>query len=348
MATIVDVARIANVSLSTVSHVVNGTRPVSEATRTKVLLAIEETGYEPDGVARALRRARTDTVGLVVSDTGQPVFAEIVRGVEHEARAAGFTLLLANSAEDLQREAESVQALRERRVDGLLVAQVAGSDHSLVDQLRRWRTPLVLIDRLTAPDVDQVGVENHEPMKQLVNHLVARGHKRIGYVAGDTRVPVLDERKRGYLEALAEHGIAIDPTLVIEGTITSEETMSTVRPLLLRLDRPTAFVAASMVISVGTMYALQDVGLRIPEDMAFVVFDEPAHADLFRPLLTSVVQPAFDVGREAMRLLLRRISHPDVRPRTVRLKPHIVHRESCGCPAGTAAEWEVMPDGDSI
>lgn len=345
MATIVDVARIANVSLSTVSHVVNGTRPVSDATREKVLVAIQETGYEPHGVARALRRARTDTVGLVVSDTGQPVFADMVRGVEHEARAAGFTLLLANSAEDPEREAESVQALRERRVDGLLVAQVAGSGHSLVDQLRQRRTPLVLIDRLTAPDVDQVGVENHAPMKQLVSHLVARGHQRIGYVAGDTRVPVLDERKRGYVDALAAHGLAIDAELIVEGTITSDETAAAVRPLLLRPDRPTAFVAASMVISVGTMHALQDAELDIPEDIAFAVFDEPAHADLFRPRLTSVVQPAFDIGREAMRLLLRRLSQPDAPPRTVRLKPHIVHRESCGCPQGAAAEWEVMPTG---
>ena len=102
----------------------------------------------------------------------------MVRGVEHEARSAGYTLLLSNSAEDPDREAESVRALRERRVDGLMVAQVAGSDHSLVDQLRSYGVPLVLIDRLTAPDVDQVGVENHDSMRQLVSHLIARGHER--------------------------------------------------------------------------------------------------------------------------------------------------------------------------
>jgi LacI family transcriptional regulator len=346
VATIVDVAKIAHVSLSTVSHVVNGTRPVSDPTREKVLLAIEETGYEPHGVARALRRARTDTVGLVISDTGQPVFADMVRGVEHEARAAGFTLLLANSAEDLERQSQSVQALRERRVDGLLVAQVAGSDHSLVEQIQSTRTPLVLIDRLTAPEVDQVGVENDAPMRRLVDHLVGRGHRRIGYIAGDTRVPVLEERQRGYLDALAGHDIAVDPALIVRATVTSDETTEAVRPLLLRLDRPTAFVAASLVISMGTMRALLETGLRIPEDVAFVVFDEPEYADLFSPRLTCVVQPAFDIGREAMRLLLRRLSRPDAPPRTVRLKPHIVHRESCGCPEGAVAEWEVMPTGE--
>jgi LacI family transcriptional regulator len=346
LATIVDVARIANVSLSTVSHVVNGTRPVSAATRYKVQLAIAETGYEPHGVARALRRARTDTVGLVVSDTGQPVFAEMVRGIEHEARAAGFTLLLANSAEDVQREAESIQALRERRVDGLLVAQVAGSDHSLVDQMRQLRTPLVLIDRLTAPGVDQVGVENHEPMRQLVGHLIGRGHQRVAYVAGDTRVPVLAERMQGYLGALAANGIRAEPGLIIEGTVHEDDTSAAVRPVLLGRDRPTALVAASMVISMGSLRAIGDARLRVPDELAFAVFDEPAFADLFHPRLTSVVQPAFSIGREAMRLLLRRLKRPEAPARTVRLRPRIVHRESCGCPTGLAAEWEVMPNSE--
>jgi LacI family transcriptional regulator len=345
VATISDVARIAGVSVSTVSHVVNGTRPVSDATRARIEAAIDETGYSQDGVARALRRSKTDSVGLVISDTGQPVFADMVRGVEHEARLAGFTLLLSNSAEDRDRQAESIQALRERRVDGLMVAPVAGTDHSLVDQMRQWRVPLVLVDRLTAPDVDQVGVENHDSMQQLVEHLIVRAHRRIGYVSGDLRVPVLDERKQGYLDAFAAHGVPLDETLIVQGTTQVDDTAATVRPLLLGPDRPTAFVGASMIISLGVMRALQEEGLEIPDDMAFAVFDEPAYADLFRPRLTSVVQPAFEIGREAMRLLLRRLSDPDAPPRTERLRPALIHRESCGCPAGTTAEWEVVPTG---
>jgi LacI family transcriptional regulator len=346
MATISDVARIANVSVSTVSHVVNGTRPVTEATRERVQAAISETGYATDHVARSLRRSKTDSVGLVISDTGQPVFADMVRGVEHEARAAGYTLLLSNSAEDPEREAESIRALRERRVDGLMVTQVAGSDHSLVQQLRSSRVPLVLIDRLTAPDVDQVGVENHDSMKQLVGHLVARGHDRIGYIAGDMRVPVLEERKRGYIDALAENHLPIDPSLIVDGTFQVADTAVAVASLLARPDRPTAYVAAGMIISLGTLQAMQDAGLEVPRDVVFCVFDEPAYSSLFRPRLTSVVQPAFAIGREAMRLLLRRLAQPDAPARTVRLKPALVHRESCGCPEGAAAEWEVMPTGD--
>jgi LacI family transcriptional regulator len=270
----------------------------------------------------------------------------MVRGVEHEARSAGFTLLLSNSAEDQEREAGSIQALRERRVDGLMIAPVAGTDHSLVDRMRQWRLPLVLVDRLSAPDVDQVGVENHESMKQLATHLIGLGHRRIGYVAGDRRVPVLDERQQGYVDALAEHDIPLDPSVIVEDTIDVEDSAAAVRSILLRPDRPTAFIAASMVISIGTMRALQREGLEIPSDMALCVFDEPAYADLFRPRLTSVVQPAFTIGREAMRLLLRRLAQPEAPPRTVRLRPTIVHRESCGCPPGRVAEWEVMPTGE--
>jgi LacI family transcriptional regulator len=145
---------------------------------------------------------------------------------------------------------------------------------------------------------------------------------------------------------LAEHDVPLESSLIIEGTIGVDDTAAAVRPLLLRPDRPTALVAASMVVSIGAMRVLKDEGLEIPADMAFCVFDEPAYADLFRPRLTSVVQPAFTIGREAMRLLLRRLAHPDSPPRTVRLRPAIVHRESCGCPEGAIAEWEVMPTGE--
>jgi LacI family transcriptional regulator len=341
MATIVDVARLANVSLSTVSHVINETRPVREDTRRRVVAAIEATGYMQDGVARALRRARTDSVGLVVSDTGQHVFAEMVRGVEHEARAAGFTLLLANSDEDRERELASVQALRERRVDGLLIAQVSGSPHSLVETLRSQGIPVVLLDRLSAPDVDQVGVETVGPMKLLVRHLINRGHRDLALVAGDLGVPTLQERHQGYVEAMLEAGLGPRADRVLTYIVVADEAREAVSRLLVSGEsRPTAIVSASNVMTVGTLQALADAGLRVPDDVALATFDEFPHADLFSPRLTSVVQPAFQIGREAMRLLLRRIRRPDAPLRTVRLKPRIVHRDSCGCPRGIRAEWE--------
>ncbi len=342
MSTIVEVARLAQVSVSTVSHVVNGTRPVSDATRARVQHAIEESGYSPHLGARALRRARTDSIGLIVSDTGQPVFADMIRGVEHEARAAGFTLLLANSAEDQDLERASVRALRDRRVDGLLIGQVSGSEPGLLQGLADDGIPLVLIDRLSSPHVDQVGVDNAGPMRALVRHLIQLGHRRIALVAGDPVVPTLAERHQGFHDAFAEAGLQLDPDLVLDaGGVHLDQSRGAVRRALRRSERPSAIVGASMVLSVGALEAVRDAGLSIPGDVAFVGFDEPAYADLFSPRLTSVVQPAFDVGRQGMRLLLRRIRDREAPVRTVRLMPRIVHRESCGCPPGSTPYLEV-------
>jgi LacI family transcriptional regulator len=344
MATISDVARAAGVSIATVSHVVNDTKPVSQATRLRVDRAITETGYSPHHGARALRRSRTDSVGLVVSDAGHNVFADMVRGIEHEARAAGYVLLLANSATEPDRETQSIRALHDRRVDGLLLAQAPGSDPSLVERLRAWRLPTVLLDRLGPDNVDQIGVENRAAMKDMVTHLISRGHRRIGFVGGDLRIAVLAERRAGYIDGLLAADLPLDDSIVvsnlptIEAASTIDATATAVRRLLHRSDPPTAIVGASVIHSMGTLRAIKDAGLRIPDDLAFATFDEPAYASLFEPRLTAVVQPAFEVGQEAMRMLIHRIAAPDAPARTVRIRPAIVHRASCGCPPGAAFE----------
>jgi LacI family transcriptional regulator len=340
MATITDVARLAGVSVSTVSHVVNGTRPVGAETRKRVDTALEQTGYQTHSVARALRRARTDSIGLIVP-ARQPVFGEMISGIEHEARAAGFILLLTNSAEDHALELASVAALRERRVDGLIVAPASGSPTELIESLRRAHIPVVVIDRLVTQSVDQVGVENTEPMRALVRHLIERGHTRIGLIAGDQGVATLAERYQGYVDALDEAGITFDESIVLTDKAIPGDGRAAVRELLRRRDRPTALVSASMVMTVGMLQAARDRGLVVPRDLAVATFDEPMYADLFSPRLTSVVQPAFQIGREGVRLLLRRIERPDVPPRTVRLRPRIAHRDSCGCPPGSPATLEV-------
>lgn len=335
--TIVDVARLAGVSLSTVSHVVNGTRPVSDATRERVERAIAETSYLPHAAARSLRRAQTDSVGLVVTDTGQPVFAEMVHGVEAEASKAGFTLLLANSGEDAEREMRAVEALRERRVDGLIIARCAGAKDETVELVRRNNLPVVLLDRLGGRGLDQVGVENVRPMRALVRHLANNGHRRIALVAGEPDVPTLQERRLGYEQALQECGLPVDPALVVTGSGLPDDTEASVADLLEAKARPTAIVTASSLMAIGALRATAAAGLTCPDDVAFATFDSFPGADLFTPPLTTVEQPASEVGRQAMQLLLRRLAKPSARPRTVRLDPVITHRRSCGCPASAAA-----------
>ncbi|MFE0332584.1 LacI family DNA-binding transcriptional regulator, partial [Streptomyces sp. NPDC058960] len=186
MATITDVARLAGVSTSTVSHVINGTRPVREETRIRVEEAVRTTGYRRDSLARALRRSRTESVGLILTDVGEPAFAAMARGVEREAMAAGLTVLLADSGEDAELEARALEVLAERRVDGLLIAPVARSHREAITAVIDQGTPVVLIDRLGGVKADQVGVENTTPMREQVLHMASHGHRRIALAAGDT------------------------------------------------------------------------------------------------------------------------------------------------------------------
>lgn len=332
-ATIVDVARIAGVSTSTVSHVVNGTRTVSDQTAARVLAAIAETGYTQHAAARSLRRAQTDSIGLVVSDSGQPAFRDMVSGVEAAASEDGFVLLLADSAEDPQRELRAIEALQSRRVDGLILARAAGSSPAALDWVRAQGVPVVLIDRLTDPSLDQVGVESETAMRTLVAHLLDLGHRRIAMTTGNLAVPTLRERYNGYLTAHAIRGLPVDPALALEGVGSAAETRTLVTELLSGPERPTALVAGSSPMAVGGLQAAADLGLRIPEDLAFVAFDSLPNPELMRTPITTADQPAYEVGREAMRLLVRRLHEPDNPPTTMRLAAHISHRESCGCGA---------------
>jgi LacI family transcriptional regulator len=328
--TIVDVARLANVSTSTVSHVVNGTRPVSDRTRARVERAIAMTGYSQHGLARALRRNRSDSVGLVVSDTSQHVFGQIVAGVESEARQAGLTLLLANSAEEPAYERESVRTLLDRRVDGLLLAQVAASDASVLAACRSAGCPVVLVDRLTNPAFDQVGVENIAAMKVLTRHLIEVGHTDPVLLAGDLGVSTIRDRVRGFEEAMSEAGLPVTGDSIVwtgRGLADGHHGLGA----LLDQRRPGAVIAASGLMTIGALRAFQQRRLTIPDDLAFASFDSISNARFMTPQLTSVVQPAAEIGREAMGLLLRRLADPNAEPRTILMRPRICHGTSCGC-----------------
>jgi len=333
--TIVDIARLAGVSTSTVSHVINATRPVRDETRQRVEEAIRETGYRRDSVARALRRSRTDSIGLILSDVTQPAFAEMIRGVEEEASAAGLTLLLANSGEDPELEARALQVLAERKVDGLIIAPVARSRRAGLVALQQEGTPLVLLDRLGGISADQVGVENLTPMRDLVLHLVGHGHRRIALAAGDIAVSTVAERRQGYLDALAEAGLSVDPGLVLTGSGLAADTRALALDLFQREERPTAVVAVSTQAAIGVLEAAHQLGLETPRDFAFAAFDGFPNPDLFRPRITTVTQPAYEIGSTAMQLLLGRIeAGPTASYRSIRLGPEITYRESCGCPDG--------------
>lgn len=328
MATIVEVARLAKVSTSTVSHVLNGTRNVEPATRKKVLDAIAQTGYRQDALARAMRRSRTDSIGLVVSDAGEPAFAEMVHGVEHAAATQGLTLVLANSAEDPERERRAVRTLLGRRVDGLILARCASSTAEVEAELKVGTPPVVLLDRVfDGAPCDQVGADNRESMRRLTEHLLAQGHRRVAVVAGDTRVPTLAERLAGFREAVtALGGLDTEPHLVLEGD--DNDWLKAELRRGLESGVHTCVIAASTPLAVAALETLRDVGKTVPDDIAFATFDGFNHSDLFRPSITTVVQPAFEMGTAAVHLLLDRLQAPTTSPRVTRLQQRLELRSS--------------------
>ena len=329
MATIVDVASLAGVSTSTVSHVLNETRHVEPETKARVMSAVQATGYRRDALARSMRRARTDSIGLVVSDAGEPAFADMVHGVEEAAAQHGLSLLLANSAEDPARERAAVEALLDRRVDGLIIARAAGSRAGLLERIRNEKKPLVLLDRLADLDVDQVGVNNQAAMAALVDHLTDRGHERIMLVSGDLRVSSLRERHDGFRAAMLKRGVEVPDSLLCEGTVTAAATFDRVRPLLGdSAAGPTAILACSTLLAAGALRAVQHEGLQVPGTMAFATFDGFTYSDLFQPQITTVRQPAFQLGESAVGLLMRRLETPSAPTKILRLESAIEFRRS--------------------
>jgi len=330
MVTMADVARLAGVSTATVSHVLNGTRPVRASTRETVLSAVAATHYTPNTVARSLATARTTTMGLVLSAISNPYFGELLHAAESAAAAAGYTLLLVDPHEDPDYELTVVTRLHHHRVDGVVLAPSARPEAALA-YLARHEVPTVLLDRLIDAGHDQVGSENREATAALTGHLADHGHTRIGLVAGLDGLSTTAERRDGHRDALRARGVPVDPALEVSGASATGPARDAVHRLLALDDPPTAIVAGNNSMTIGVMQALRDVGLVVPRDVAVAAFDDFAWADLFSPRLTVVAQPFDEIAAAAVEMLLGRIADPAAPPTTRRLAPRLVVRESCGC-----------------
>jgi LacI family transcriptional regulator len=331
-----DVARIAGVSIATVSHVLNGTRPVRPRTREQVLAAVRRANYTPNTVARSLATARTMTIGLALSAISNPYFSELLRAVEDTAMAAGYTMLLADPREEPEYELTVVSRLQNRRVDGMILAPSAEPEAAL-RFLAEHRMPTVLIDRLIDVPLDQVGSENIEPVAELVSHFADRGHRRIALLAGHPGLATTLERCEGYRLGLHRAGLADEPDLVGAGRSATEPARAAVHQLLALADPPTAIISGNNSMTIGALTALREAGIPVPAGMALAGFDDFPWANLFRPELTVIAQPCAQMGRRAVELLLERMADPSAPPRTVRLPPTFVHRESCGCLQGSGS-----------
>jgi LacI family transcriptional regulator len=330
-ATVADVARVAGVSGATVSHVLNGTRYVSDETKQKVQRAIEELRYEVNSVAQSLKRNRSQMFGLIVSDIANPFFTAVVRGVEDVAQRRGYNVILCNTDEDPARELRSLQLLHQKRADGVLLSPT-GIHHGYLDRLLEAAYPLVCFDRvLPGVSCDAVVLDNVAGSYQAVDHLVALGHRRIGIVGGVGRVGTSTERLEGYRRALLANGIIEEPDLVREGNSRLDGGFARTIDLLELPNPPSAIFVTNNLMTLGAIAALQSRGLRIPGDVAIVGFDDFEWAMILRPRLTTVAQPTYEFGQMAAELLIARIEQGvGDAPRRVLLTPTLRIRESCG------------------
>jgi LacI family transcriptional regulator len=337
MVTIKDVAREAGVSVGTASQALRGSAVVREATRRRVLAVAKRLRYQPSALARGLVTRRTHTVGLLISDIANPFFIRAVRAVEDVAQENGYNVILCNTDEDPAKETQYLRILIEKRVDGIILATTAGSLQAVRDV--RWRRiPLVLFDReLPRVATDTVKVDGVLGGRLATQHLLDLGHRRIAIIHGPVVRSTGAERLQGYLAALKAAGVRPDPKLIREGNFKQDSGRELARQLLDLSPSPTALFCTNNLMTVGALQTLGERGVRIPSDLSLVGYDDMEWWTLTHPPLTTVGQPVYDLGREAMRLLLTQIGQEKARrPQRVVLKPELILRDSCGPPARRA------------
>lgn len=331
MVKMADVALSAGVSITTVSHVLNDTRPVSDELRQRVFKAVNETGYTPNSVARALVTQSTMLIGVVMSFLSNPFFAPLVTQIDRTARRRGYTLLLTENHENATDEVTQVKVMLDRRVDGIIIAPAARHLEQIISQLASSGVPTVLVDRLADGEFDEVGADNVQPTAHLVEHLAGHGHTRIGFISGRPGLSTTAERLAGYRLGLEQSGLVYDRRLVRAGASEIGPARRAVKALMSGPHPPTALVSANNAMTVGMLRGLRDLGLRVPDDVAVGAFDDFEWADLMAPRLTTVAQPIPAIGTMATRLLLRRIDGYTGPTERHALSSTFHRRESCGC-----------------
>lgn len=345
MTTIRDVAKRAGVSPITASRALRGSGYVSAETRSRVELAAAELRYVPNMLANSLRSNRTQTLALVLSDITNPFWTTVARGVEDEASTHGYNVIFCNTDEDAAKQARYLALLLRRRVDGVLLVPTDGAP-AAVHELQAHRVEVVLLDRhIPGCAVDTVRGDSLHAACQLVEHLLALGHRRIAILTGPRDISTAQERVQGYCAALAAAGIAVDPPLIFFGAYSVDSGQAMARLALARRPRPTALFAANNFIAVGALRALNECGLHVPDDVSLVSFDDLPFSYTREPFLTVAAQPAYALGQTAARLLLERLAAPTAgngpiagngpAPRHIVLPTEIIVRASTAPPPVT-------------
>ncbi|MFF4305471.1 LacI family DNA-binding transcriptional regulator [Streptomyces sp. NPDC001601] len=324
-----EVAARAGVSVTTVSHVLSGRRPVSEKTRTRVLQVIEDLGYQPNTLAQGLRTRRTMTVGLIVPDLTNPFYPMMLRGLDDVLVPAGYRTVVCNTDGTREQELAFLREMATRRVDGVVVAPFQLSRKDLLEH--RKTMPVVRLGGgpFDADLGDLVRSDDEGGMAQAVRYLLEQGRQKIAYIGGTRHTGPSDLREAGFRRALAEAGRDVDEGLVVRGDFTRDAGREAAETLLNRDDRPDAVACANDLIAIGVLDAARKLGLHVPDELAVSGYDDIDAASLVHPALTTVVNPARRVGRACGEALLRQLTAEEPEPaRELVIANSLVRRES--------------------
>jgi len=329
--TIYDVAREAGVSMATVSRVVNNNPNVKPATRKKVFEAIERLGYRPNAVARGLASKKTTTVGVVIPDISNAIFAEVARGIEDIANMYHYNIILCNADKKKDKEIRVINTLLEKQVDGLLFMGGAVTEEHQ-QAFKTANVPIVLCATSDeSGEIPSVDIDHETAAFDAVQSLIKQGHRRIAMISGTLEDPSNGyARFNGYKKALADAGIAYDDTLVRIGNYRYESGSDAMRYFLELANRPSAVFSATDEMAIGAIHAIQDKGLQVPADISVISVDNSRMASMVRPLLTTVAQPMYDIGAVSMRLLTKLMKKEHVEQAQVILPHELIVRQSVG------------------
>jgi LacI family transcriptional regulator len=327
--TLKDVADHAQVSKATVSRVLNNNPNVAEELRVRVLESIRLLGYQPNRAARRLRASVSDVLGLIISDIENPFFISVVRGVEDTAYASQMSVVLCNTDENPAKQQMYLRVMQAERVAGLIISPTNVNED--FTELRQLGIPVILLDRRTDKfEADAVTIDNVGGAYLAVKHLADLGYERIGTIGGSPHLTTGRERYEGYRKALNAAGLKIDEKLVKIGDFKTESGYYLASELMSLPHPPQAIFVANNLMTLGTLRALRENNVRVPQDVALVGFDDMPWSSELCPPLTAVSQPTYELGQETVNLLLRRLANPNAPIRTVTLQPRLIVRESCG------------------
>jgi len=322
------VAEAAGVSRQTVSRAMNNRGEISAETRTHVLSVAEAMGYRPSSIARSLAMRRTGTLGLVVPDVANPFFSEVARGAENEACAREYNVFLCNTNEDPQREIAVLESLEEQRVDGVLLCSSRLDEEDLAAALTRHTAVVLFNRRLNGSNIGAILIDDERGGRVATEHLLETGHRAVGFLAGPPASRSGQQRTQGYLRAMTDAGLSVPVSWMPPCAPTVEGGCKAARELLTIHPQLTALFCYNDLVAIGALKACIELGRAIPNDIAIVGFDDIPLAALVTPPLTTCHVPRYDLGRQAMELLLERIDGCTDQCRELIVQPELIIRAS--------------------